>query len=207
MRKRPGFEGVALLDEIDVEGTGGGNGGGGNGGDDADDGGNGGAAAASGSGGGGGGGPGGKESSGGVLSKVSSWFGGGAAPVSPSKELAFGGAGAAGAVGEMGEMIGEAKLEKIHVFSLATGALYERMLKIMMLSVRKRTSGPVKFWLFENYLSPSFKVSGERMWHVRIHRSLHSTTMSRWSVARSRPRSSARPRRWRPSCRSWRSAT
>ncbi|KAJ8601472.1 hypothetical protein CTAYLR_005695 [Chrysophaeum taylorii] len=47
--------------------------------------------------------------------------------------------------------------DTVHVFSLATGALYERFLKIMMLSVRKRTSGPVKFWLFENYLTPAFK--------------------------------------------------
>lgn len=45
----------------------------------------------------------------------------------------------------------------IHVFSLATGHLYERLLRIMMLSVSRRTSQPVKFWLFENYLSPSFK--------------------------------------------------
>jgi len=49
--------------------------------------------------------------------------------------------------------------ETVHVFSLATGQLYERMLKIMMLSVRKRTSGPVKFWLFENYLTPDFKAA------------------------------------------------
>lgn len=47
--------------------------------------------------------------------------------------------------------------ETVHVFSLATGSLYERFLKIMMLSVRKRTTGRVKFWLFENYLTPSFK--------------------------------------------------
>ena len=46
---------------------------------------------------------------------------------------------------------------KIHVFSLATGHMYERLLRIMMLSVSKRTSKPVKFWLFENYLSPTFK--------------------------------------------------
>lgn len=38
----------------------------------------------------------------------------------------------------------------VHVFSLATGHAYERLLKIMMLSVTKRTSSPVKFWLFEN---------------------------------------------------------
>lgn len=40
--------------------------------------------------------------------------------------------------------------ETVHVFSLATGHAYERLLKIMMLSVTKRTSSPVKFWLFEN---------------------------------------------------------
>ncbi len=51
----------------------------------------------------------------------------------------------------------------VHVFSLATGHLYERFLKIMMLSVTKRTSSRVKFWLFENYLSPSFKASAMDM--------------------------------------------
>lgn len=44
----------------------------------------------------------------------------------------------------------EEKNEVVHVFSLATGHAYERLLKIMMLSVTKRTSSPVKFWLFEN---------------------------------------------------------
>lgn len=53
--------------------------------------------------------------------------------------------------------------EVIHVFSLATGHLYERFLKIMMLSVTKRTSSKVKFWLFENFLSPTFKASAIAM--------------------------------------------
>ena len=53
--------------------------------------------------------------------------------------------------------------ERIHIFSLATGHMYERLLRIMMLSVTKRTSMPVKFWLFENYLSPTFKQSAELM--------------------------------------------
>jgi len=53
--------------------------------------------------------------------------------------------------------------EVIHVFSVATGHLYERFLRIMMLSVVKRTSVRIKFWLFENYLSPSFKESARRM--------------------------------------------
>ncbi|CAB9500382.1 UDP-glucose:glycoprotein glucosyltransferase [Seminavis robusta] len=53
--------------------------------------------------------------------------------------------------------------EVINVFSLATGHLYERFLKIMMLSVTRRTSTKVKFWLFENFLSPSFKSSARYM--------------------------------------------
>ncbi|KAL7540042.1 hypothetical protein ACHAXR_009809 [Thalassiosira sp. AJA248-18] len=53
--------------------------------------------------------------------------------------------------------------ETVHVFSLATGHAYERLLKIMMLSVTKRTTSPVKFWLFENFLSPSFKSSAKYM--------------------------------------------
>lgn len=53
--------------------------------------------------------------------------------------------------------------EVINVFSLATGHLYERFLKIMMLSVTKRTSSKVKFWLFENFLSPTFKASARAM--------------------------------------------
>ena len=53
--------------------------------------------------------------------------------------------------------------ETLHVFSLATGHLYERMLKIMMLSVTKRTSMNVKFWLLENFLSPAFKTAAQAM--------------------------------------------
>lgn len=47
--------------------------------------------------------------------------------------------------------------DSMHVFSLASGALYERFLRIMMLSVRKRSSGKIKFWLLENYLSQKMK--------------------------------------------------
>lgn len=52
---------------------------------------------------------------------------------------------------------GAGDTETINVFSVASGHLYERFLKIMMLSVSKHASRPVKFWLLENYLSPSFK--------------------------------------------------
>jgi UDP-glucose:glycoprotein glucosyltransferase len=47
--------------------------------------------------------------------------------------------------------------ETVHVFSLASGKLYERFLSIMMLSVVKNTAHPVKFWFLANFLSPEFK--------------------------------------------------
>jgi len=50
----------------------------------------------------------------------------------------------------MENKIVEKKNETVHVFSLATGHAYERLLNIMMLSVTKRTSSPVKFWLFKD---------------------------------------------------------
>lgn len=50
------------------------------------------------------------------------------------------------------------KDETINIFSLASGHLYERFLKIMMLSVIKHTKSPVKFWFLKNYLSPTLKV-------------------------------------------------
>jgi len=49
--------------------------------------------------------------------------------------------------------------ERINIFSVASGHLYERFLRIMMLSVLKHTSTPVKFWFLKNYLSPTLKVS------------------------------------------------
>ncbi|KAL5715758.1 hypothetical protein ACHQM5_017534 [Ranunculus cassubicifolius] len=45
----------------------------------------------------------------------------------------------------------------INIFSIASGHLYERFLKIMILSVLKNTERPVKFWFIKNYLSPQFK--------------------------------------------------
>ena len=46
---------------------------------------------------------------------------------------------------------------RIHIFSVASGHLYERFLKIMVLSVLKNTQTPAKFWFIKNYLSPGFK--------------------------------------------------
>ncbi|XP_028655382.2 UDP-glucose:glycoprotein glucosyltransferase 2 [Erpetoichthys calabaricus] len=45
----------------------------------------------------------------------------------------------------------------LNVFSVASGHLYERFLRIMMLSVLRHTKTPVKFWFLKNYLSPTFK--------------------------------------------------
>ncbi|XP_037705016.1 UDP-glucose:glycoprotein glucosyltransferase 1 isoform X2 [Choloepus didactylus] len=59
-----------------------------------------------------------------------------------------------------GQKTEEAKPEKddiINIFSVASGHLYERFLRIMMLSVLKNTKTPVKFWFLKNYLSPTFK--------------------------------------------------
>uniref|UniRef100_A0A8C1SYB4 UDP-glucose glycoprotein glucosyltransferase 1 n=1 Tax=Cyprinus carpio TaxID=7962 RepID=A0A8C1SYB4_CYPCA len=59
----------------------------------------------------------------------------------------------------------EPKQEKddvINIFSVASGHLYERFLRIMMLSVLKHTKTPVKFWFLKNYLSPTFKVLDSR---------------------------------------------
>ncbi|KAL9964464.1 hypothetical protein ACROYT_G028110 [Oculina patagonica] len=49
------------------------------------------------------------------------------------------------------------KDETINVFSVASGHLYERFLRIMMLTVMKNTKNPVKFWFLKNYLSPTIK--------------------------------------------------
>lgn len=57
----------------------------------------------------------------------------------------------------------EEKDEKLNIFSLASGHLYERFLKIMMLSVIKHTKSPVKFWFLKNYLSPTLKV-----WRIAV---------------------------------------
>lgn len=45
----------------------------------------------------------------------------------------------------------------INIFTVASGHLYERFLSIMTASVMKHTNHTVKFWLIEQFLSPSFK--------------------------------------------------
>ena len=46
--------------------------------------------------------------------------------------------------------------DTINIFSVASGHLYERLLRIMMISVLKNTKKPVKFWFLKNFLSPTF---------------------------------------------------
>ncbi|KAM7357519.1 UDP-glucose-glycoprotein glucosyltransferase [Cochliomyia hominivorax] len=55
-----------------------------------------------------------------------------------------------------GSSSNEGETETINIFSVASGHLYERLLRIMMLSVMKHTKSPVKFWFLKNYLSPQF---------------------------------------------------
>merc|ERR1740139_969688 len=55
-----------------------------------------------------------------------------------------------------GAQLAAADDDTVHVFSLASGHLYERFLKIMFVSVLQRTERKVKFWLLKNFLSPAF---------------------------------------------------
>ncbi|KAM7111131.1 UDP-glucose:glycoprotein glucosyltransferase 2 [Molossus nigricans] len=52
---------------------------------------------------------------------------------------------------------GKKEIDILNIFSVASGHLYERFLRIMMLSVLRNTKTPVKFWFLKNYLSPTFK--------------------------------------------------
>ena len=53
--------------------------------------------------------------------------------------------------------------EVLNIFSVASGHLYERFMRVMMVSVLKNTKAPVKFWFLKNYLSPSFKDTVDKM--------------------------------------------
>ena len=51
----------------------------------------------------------------------------------------------------------------INIFSIASGHMYERLQKIMMLSVLRHTKSKVKFWLIKNYMSPQMQAFLPRM--------------------------------------------
>uniref|UniRef100_A0A8D2P7V5 UDP-glucose ceramide glucosyltransferase-like 1 n=1 Tax=Zosterops lateralis melanops TaxID=1220523 RepID=A0A8D2P7V5_ZOSLA len=59
--------------------------------------------------------------------------------------------------GTTGKKANEKESDILNIFSVASGHLYERFLRIMMLSVLRHTKTPVKFWFLKNYLSPTFK--------------------------------------------------
>ncbi|KAI3430615.1 hypothetical protein D9Q98_005207 [Chlorella vulgaris] len=98
------------------------------------------------------GGTGGGEGKASLWNKVASWAG------------SSGGADAVGGVpatqaegGVQGAGQEELERETIHVFTVASGHMYERLQKIMFLSVVKRTPARVKFWFIKNYMSPQMK--------------------------------------------------
>ncbi|KAK2962871.1 putative UDP-glucose:glycoprotein glucosyltransferase [Blattamonas nauphoetae] len=47
--------------------------------------------------------------------------------------------------------------DTIHVFTICSGHLYERLAKIMMMSVLNTTNSPVKFWFINSATSPRFR--------------------------------------------------
>ncbi|XP_071839309.1 UDP-glucose:glycoprotein glucosyltransferase 1-like isoform X2 [Apostichopus japonicus] len=59
--------------------------------------------------------------------------------------------------GDKGTLSQVDEKETLNIFSLASGHLYERLLRLMMLSVLKNTQSKVKFWFLKNHLSPTFK--------------------------------------------------
>ncbi|CAF3651747.1 unnamed protein product [Adineta steineri] len=69
--------------------------------------------------------------------------------------FSFGGSPSSGS-GSAGTKIDEVTDDTINIFSVASGHLYERLLRIMMVSVLKNTKKPVKFWFLKNFLSPVF---------------------------------------------------
>jgi UDP-glucose:glycoprotein glucosyltransferase len=56
-------------------------------------------------------------------------------------------------------IVSKGNVSRVDVFSVASGHLYERLLKIMMLSVRRHSESHVTFWILKNFLSPQFKAS------------------------------------------------
>jgi len=61
--------------------------------------------------------------------------------------------------GGRGANLTSKKGDVLNIFSVASGHLYERFIRIMMLSVMKNTSKDfkVKFWFIKNYMSPKLK--------------------------------------------------
>ncbi|KAK9811403.1 hypothetical protein WJX72_003341 [[Myrmecia] bisecta] len=56
-----------------------------------------------------------------------------------------------------GSMTAEEDPDTIHIFTVASGHMYERLQKIMVLSVIRNTRHRVKVWFIKNYMSPQMK--------------------------------------------------
>eukprot|EP00914_Ancora_sagittata_P025160 GHVO01050103.1.p1 GENE.GHVO01050103.1~~GHVO01050103.1.p1 ORF type:complete len:450 (+),score=75.31 GHVO01050103.1:188-1537(+) len=52
---------------------------------------------------------------------------------------------------------GRAKQDVINVFTVASGRMYERLLRIMITSLRRHSNSNIKIWLLDDFLSPHFK--------------------------------------------------
>ncbi|KAL0221852.1 hypothetical protein RCL1_001706 [Eukaryota sp. TZLM3-RCL] len=50
-----------------------------------------------------------------------------------------------------------------HIFTLASGHNYERMVKILTLSVLNHTETPIKFWLLGTFVSPTFRLEFDKL--------------------------------------------
>lgn len=47
----------------------------------------------------------------------------------------------------------------VNIFTIASGHMYERLQKIMILSVLRHTKARVKLWLIKNYMSPQMRAA------------------------------------------------
>eukprot|EP00929_Paragymnodinium_shiwhaense_P073736 TRINITY_DN37670_c1_g1_i1.p1 TRINITY_DN37670_c1_g1~~TRINITY_DN37670_c1_g1_i1.p1 ORF type:complete len:1741 (+),score=483.89 TRINITY_DN37670_c1_g1_i1:87-5309(+) len=83
-----------------------------------------------------------------LLGGLSGLFGGDAAGAQKT---------AGGASADKPSQVADGGAETIHIFSVASGHLYEKLLGIMILSVRSQTKSPLHFWFIDQFLSPSFK--------------------------------------------------
>ncbi len=60
---------------------------------------------------------------------------------------------------ELTKVKGSTRRATINVFSIASGSMYERLIRIMMTSVMKRTNETIKFWLIDTFVTPEFRKS------------------------------------------------
>jgi len=67
--------------------------------------------------------------------------------------------GSAIGLGKKKKQANDKPTEVINIFSLASGHMYERLMRIMMVSVINKTETKVKFWILGNYASPAFRDS------------------------------------------------